>query len=151
MAKNDEGTAAPRMREIRFSDTDASSSLPRPKDPGPVKAPASADDKLTIVEWSKVAGHFDAGPPAGGYRRRGDRHRGLDVRVLIFHLRQRGEYVADRPITRAQYDALWAELNRETAMAPDTAMGRAVAGMVAHKGGFITKEEHARLTGAAKE
>jgi hypothetical protein len=155
-----ESTGRGRMREIRFSDTDAGSMLPVVKDPGEVKAPESADEKKTLVEWAKLAGHIAPAIPKGGYAHRGDRFRGIgraggfDVRILLVHMKAHA--TKERPFyenalyTRAQYDALVNEA-RNVACGSASPMRERVEAVVAHKGGFISKEEHARLTAGAQE
>lgn len=145
-----ESTGRGRMREIRFSDTDAGAMLPKVSDPGEV-APASADDEVRpMLEWAKLAGHIAPPIPKGGYAHRGDRFRGFDVRILIVHLKAHGRYVEGKTMTRAEYDALVAEA-RGVTCGNASPMRERVESVVAHRGGFISKEEHARLTAGAQE
>lgn len=133
-------------KEIRFSDKDAGASLP--PIPADARPPVAGATKATLPQWAAQAGHIPPPIPRGGYRHRGERFKGFDVRILIAHLRAHGRYVEGVEMTREEYDALVLEA-RSVSCGSSSAMRDRVEALVPHKGGFVTKEEHARRTAAA--
>jgi hypothetical protein len=137
------------LPEMHFSDKDAGSRLPTI--PEGVKPPAASVDKATIDEWAAQAGHLPPRHPPGGYRHRGERPKGFDVRILHVHLRAHATkerpYYVNALYTREEYDALVKEA-RGVSLGNASEMRDRVESVVAYRGGFITREEHARLTAA---
>lgn len=131
--------AARRLKEIRFSDTDAGASLPVVKDPGEVAAPTSDDERKQLLEWAKLAGHIAPEIPKGGYKHRGDRFRGFDVRILLVHLKAHASkerpFYPNQTYTRAEYDALVKEA-QSVPCGSSSPMRDLVESLEAHAGGF---------------
>jgi hypothetical protein len=146
-----EGSAggARTTREIRFSDTDAGASLPVV--PATVAPPTG--ERATMLQWAAQAGHIAPPVPKGGFRHRGERHRGFDVRILIVHLRAHATperpYVEGQLMTRAEYDALVAEA-QGVACGNASPARAAVESMVAWKGDFITREKFESMSQKAE-